>query len=415
MTVSSKKAPFYSRAYGGFTKAQEAFFLERLGNYRRKVILDPMAGQGFAISRLAHQGAHVWMGDLNPAPLLLAFLRSPQAIASRHELAAHAEGVLRRVSKRHSRLQRQMTCDDWLAPSIKADLDEYARLIGIGLFENPYHTDGSFWDSPLNVLFSAALAVLAARQLVCYRTSDNVTWLKPGGAVRESRIVAPIKAALTAWLSYAEAAAECLEDAGTLNVYRADVRTRELERFPKAHFVVTSPPYANRLDYSRMWAPESEVLSFMCGASSEKFKANQLGSTVVRGLNGTLSVESLPGFVRSALEEIKCDPAAYSSSYYYPFFLNYALSLSTALRCICNRVRSKGTVIVFVRDTARKDVMFPTNRLVSAMFRQKGQFELVDKQRHIVRHHIGFIRKNAARGLFGLAQQEWWLVFRKAT
>src|SRR5262249_13411726 len=29
---------------------------------------------------------------------------------------------------------------------------------------------------------------------------------------------------------------------------------------PKADLVITSPPYANRLDYTRMWAPELNLL-----------------------------------------------------------------------------------------------------------------------------------------------------------
>jgi hypothetical protein len=196
-----------------------------------------------------------------------------------------------------------------------------------------------------------------------------------------------------------------------------DVERGIFGRSPMVDAIVTSPPYANRLDYTRMWAPETEVLAAMSGQDPGTIKEDQIGSTVVAGQDGVNGEETrLPKIVRIALDEIRKDPTEFSESYYYPFFRNYAVSLDRSLRTTASRLESGGTLIIFVRDTVRKDVLFPTGELVSEVLTGKSVgLRRVDQERRVIKSHIGFLRKASSRGFYGLAQQEWWIVFRKGT
>src|SRR5262245_35957907 len=99
-------SPFYSRAYGGFTTAQEQYYLDVLGDVAGKSILDPMSGQGFSLSKISRKGAAVWLGDLNPAPLLLASLRDPRLIHQRIRLVKWMSELLARSGRKQRRHQR---------------------------------------------------------------------------------------------------------------------------------------------------------------------------------------------------------------------------------------------------------------------------------------------------------------------
>src|SRR5688500_11401364 len=81
------KSPFLARTYGGFTQEQEEFYRLHVGNLENKTVLDPMGGQGFTLSRLAYEGADVWIGDINPGPLHLAMLRDPRLVAQSSKLS----------------------------------------------------------------------------------------------------------------------------------------------------------------------------------------------------------------------------------------------------------------------------------------------------------------------------------------
>jgi hypothetical protein len=416
--AKATSTPFLSRAYGGYTRAQDKFIQRLIGTPRNQTILDPMAGQGFALSKYAADGATVQLGDTNPAALLLATLRDPSLIERRLELIRSLKVNLAKLRKRRRRRNATSVTDSWIAPHLVGDLEEYARLADIGLFANPFDRGKEFWLQEEETRFAAAIAVLAARDIASFRTSDNVAWLKPGGFVRERDILPALEKALTCWSDYASRLSKSIEGkpkgriiSRLMNVVSNDFG----ELRSKATHIITSPPYANRLDYTRLWAPEIHVLAAMCGRSVDRLGDYQIGTTAVEGLEYIGAGERrLPRPVRSALNEIKEDPSDYSMTYYYPFFRNYAITLMDALINISKHLKTGGTFVVFVRDTVRKDVLFPTGELVTRVLTGSDcRLKVQCEERLIIKSHIGFLRKATSRGLYGLAQQEWWLAFRK--
>ena len=405
---------FFARTYGGFTHAQEQFYRTHLGPPQGKRILDPMGGQGYTLSALAGNGCHILLGDINPAPLHLAMLRDPRMILERGQLVEGFKKWFSSFKPARRKIRRTEYLDDWISPDIKQDLQRYVSKLGLESDISPFSYNADFWSIPLNVRFAASLPILAARALSCFRGSDNVTWLKKGGLVRERELYGPVMHAVELWAKYAaDLATTYSGPVGTISTRRMDVEHGRFGRIKTVDAIITSPPYANRLDYTRMWAPELEVLSTMWGNDSTSIKNAQIGSTVVEGKTPPSWDDlMLPSQVRQVLSDIRLDDGKASDTYYYPFFRNYAISIARSLPYIVSKLAPGGLLVFFVRDTVRKDIMFPTGDLISSIVRKLG-CRLVQREKHILRHHVGFLRKSSAGGMYGLAQLEWWLAFRK--
>ena len=409
-----RQSPFYSRTYGGYTLGQVEFIREQIGNLSGKTILDPMGGQAFEVSTWPREGAKVWLGDIDPSLLILASMRSPTSIKNRDEYREALLSKLRAVNRKRMKCTALRNVDNWIAPSIAEDLNELSKRIGVGLFADPYKFSSDFWRENPQAVFEIGVILLAARELSCFRSTDNRTWLRAGGRMRHIRVKEAVEHALECWMDYARTVAEAPWSNGTLAVCRMDPSQDSFGDCPKPSTIVTSPPYANRLEYTRMWGPETEVLATICGKGTRDLRRRQMGTTLVKEQSlRELGLDGLPKNIQQVLMAIRDDGAKYSASYYYPFFQMYAQSLSASLRNMANKLRRRGVMVVIVRDTVRKDQLFATSQLVSDILIDEFEFESIKSVRKVVKGHVGQIRKKSQSGVYGLAQLEWWLSFRK--
>jgi hypothetical protein len=417
------RSPFFQRNYGGFTQQQKDFFESILNPCEGMCVLDPMGGQGYYLSEIVKEQATVWLGDLNPAPLLLACLRDPGMIIMRDSILEYMNNILKYFSSQNDRENiRYKYMDDWIAPPIKQDIEKYAEIIGTTEFGN-FSQNDKFWFSDPLIRFATCLPVLAAREIISFHESDNKTWLMPGGLLRETGIYGPLKRALDYWYDYANNVGNQMVKKlgrvtyGSLNVAYMDVEQGYFSHSPTPDAIITSPPYANRLDYTRMWYPELVIASILFNFDISLIKARQIGSTVVSNkpiLEQELIL--LPKEIQKSLAEIRKDKSSRASeSYYYPFFCNYAISLRKALSNMAIKLKNEGTLILYIRDTVRKDILFPAGMFVERILEDFG-FTSIDNnnKKHIIRSHIGILRLRGSKpSVYGMAQIEWWLAFRK--
>lgn len=416
-TPPYRQSPYYDRAYGGFTVPQEEFYREVIGAPAGLRTLDPMAGQAYGLSRLSYEGAQVYLGDINPAVLLLASLRSPEVCDRASELHHWLHERLRHLKRRRVPAAGIGYCPDWISATIQCELDEYAELFSLRSYGSPFDLPSPFWESPVRTRFAAAMVMLAARSFVCFRTCDNRTWYKRGGLERTTGLADAIVLALDTWLAQTLPFSKKLDRRilGSLTVAGMNAEDCQFPGVGEVDVVVTSPPYANRMDYSRFWAPEVETLCAMFSHEASRLKAAQMGSTVIRKRTvASEDLEMLPNAVKAALASIRAAPVRASARYYYPFFAAYAVSLAKTVRNLCRCLRPGGKLILFVRDTPRKDVLFPAGLLVEQVAQSiPGITNL--REGHpptVVRSHVGLLRRNTTTpGPHGLAQLEWWLVF----
>jgi hypothetical protein len=410
-------SPFFRRSYGGFTAGQIQFYSNCIDLSKPKTIADPMGGQGVALAQLAWAGHNVWLGDINPALSFLAALRDPAVMMNHKDLATELRSKLSIIQRRRRSVRKLEFVDDWFPPSIRDDLRDFGAMVSLPLFDDPFAFDTKFWNMPVQSQFEIGIILLSARSIACTRSTDNPTWARPGGLARETRIAPAVRRTLDVYEEYVLRNIDRLsiKQIGKITVRRTNVAKAAIAEFPMANAIITSPPYANRLDYTKLWAPETEALGVMCNRSTGEIRKDQIGSTVMKGRLAEIEANPrpLPEVAERALRRIQKDKAASSGNYYYPFFRSYAEDLTAGLLTTAGRVRKRGIMVVFVRDTVRKDILFPTGQIVTDVLKGQCGFDLVSEHQEIIKGHVGQLRQQASSGLFGLAQQEWWLAFQR--
>ncbi len=416
-------SPFFHRNYGGFTAQQKEFYEEVISPAAGVDILDPMGGQGYYLAELSRKKAFVRIGDINPAPLFLASLRDPEMIIHREALRDSAVAFLNKYfSKEDPRSDLMYTYEDeWMSPPIRRGIQHFASILNTKSFEK-ITENLAFWESDIFTKFIICLPVLAARDIITFHYSDNKTWLMPGGLIRETGIYCPLKRALEKWYAYADDIACQIQKSdgvlswGSLKAIPMNVEKGRFGNSPRPTVIITSPPYANRMDYTRMWHPELSVISELFDIQVDFIKSNQVGSTTVRGKEFEKEDYcKLPKTIQNALEDIRKDSDSKASErYYFPFFYNYAVAIQKSLDNMAKILNDNGTIVIFFRDTVRKDILFPVNTLVRTVLEDNHKFTLLKSTKEIIRNHVGLLRYRSSKpSLYGLAQREWWLAFKK--
>lgn len=397
-SASSSRSPFFGRAYGSYTPAQIEAAVQLFRHDTTAHAFDPFAGVGGALPQLIGRRHSLLAIDANPVATTFLEMRRPAWIARLHQLDQVLTSVLNSVPRYAS---GSGFVEGWLSPSMSQWLNGYAEAV---------RRRARRAADPQIAIALLALPILAARQLVSFRVSDNAAWPKPGGLATRDDPRRLLRDLFVQWAEY-------LHDQygpdnhGSLKVVRTDIRHwRSTQHFD---ILVTSPPYANRLDYLRMWAPELACLRAVTSEPLFSTLPTLIGTNVIRDSPVDPSaVRRLPKSVREALLAIRSDPAKASASYYYPFFANYAVQLHLALSHSAARVSPGGRGIVFIRDTPRKDVLFPASDVVVSALRSLGCNVLKQKS-IVVRRHIGMRRRREVASLQGLAQREWWIGFER--
>jgi hypothetical protein len=390
-------SPFFERAYGSYTAAQRAVVLKTFQpTLVTRTLIDPFCGIGSLLPSLVTAGYDVVASDINPVATAFVELRRPVHLQSLASVRASLVEVLERLPR--ARTAGRSFEPSWLPPATAAWLAEYRDRISEVLV------------APAIRSVLQLLPILVARRLTTYTASDNAAWIRPGGLSSGEDPAELLHEAFLQWSHYLYETYRTSR-IGSLRVWTHDVLTPlSGGPFDGAFF---SPPYANRLDYIRMFAPEAAVLEILAKVDVTGRSRQLIGTTVVRHADPNVMASStLPKSVRDALARIRADKAKASATYYYPFFVNYANQLHAAMKNIIAALTPRSTGVIFLRDTPRKDVLFPAVDLVTNVLR-KAKFR-VETESTVVRAHIGMRRKNVHLSLQGLAQQEWSISFKGA-
>lgn len=410
--IRGHPSPFFRRAHGGFSTAQLRFCDELdLGRGRRR-ILDPMSGQGHVLGNLAWLGYDVTLCDINPAVLALGFLRAPQLASTLHEVTGFAKSCIRAIRTRRRVPPRAQVVDGWFSREIGLDLARLAGVLQLRTQDSVGGHRGLWNDERASVV--VGLAVLAARRFVSFGTTDNVTWLRPGGLVQGVSLAQAMEEALAAWTEFVQGTARAVNvRAGVLSIRCSSALELAADLQESADLVLTSPPYANRLDYGRMWAPELAVLGALSGFDADTISAMQIGTNQVQSRRALAPRERLSRRTERTLRAIGNDPIPYARKYYEPYFRNYALELVRALVSAAGALREAGRIAVFVRDTVRKDHLFETGALVEWTLRRRCGLRQVRLSSVVVRSHVGVRQRRLLSSVHGLAQREHHVCFER--
>jgi hypothetical protein len=166
----------------------------------------------------------------------------------------------------------------------------------------------------------------------------------------------------------------------------------------KFDFFVTSPPYPNYRDYSKLFKIENWVLDNLLIESKTNFH-QMIGSNNVSGKKfGEILSPNANSFLKQLLEKSTKLSKKQKSDiqvYYYPYFALYFYTLQEAYLKVANFLTSKAIGYIVVNDNITRDIQIPVGKVICDVFCYLG-FETKNLDESQI-SHFGNIGKTAKR------------------
>jgi hypothetical protein len=347
--------------YAGFSEAFARSVLKSAALSSQAQVLDPWNGSGTTTFSASQLGLASTGFDLNPIMLVVArarLLASSEADA----VLPLARAVTSRLRGDPRGLAAADPLLDWFTPATAATLRNLERrirreLVGVrtitpqgARLENIAGTAAAFYVALFGV----------ARQLASPYQSSNPTWFRlPRG---DDRIDADRTAIVDAFIQNVSSMADALVarvEEPKLDLARADLQitdTVSTQIAPASlDFVLTSPPYCTRIDYSVATRIELALLSEVLPVGVEDLGRQMIGSTRVP--RGEITPSERWGTTcLTFLEALKRHPSKASAGYYYKTHLDYFDKMSRALTRIASGLKPGGRAVLVVQDSYYKDI-----------------------------------------------------------
>lgn len=376
------------RTYAAFEEESVFPLVQALSH--RQEILDPMSGYGSLMLYCSKLGTKAYCLEVSLPLYLWQVLVHPDNAAVLMTCVQRLES-LRNKWPRTS--VRALVSDDWFPPE--------SRNMIVGLLHLNRSVVQNLGLSSRKVeLMSLALIMPFVGRLSCSVQGNVTTHVKKGG--------------ICVYLDWQDDYSACLEAiharlAQNMRVCKAQKHTIRLgdcrtTRFPERGFraMITSPPYPNHRDFSSIFAPENDCLSWLYeeGLISHRPPSRlAIGTNVVSGRSGPV-VKSDPALrFLKCLEEFsnkKRPKAEYDNKVYYiPYFSHYFADLERAYGNVASYLsRDFDGYVIAVNNTSR-DQVIPVSETIMEIWQALGfSAKIVDAQESF---HIG-TKNPRARG-----------------
>ena len=388
---SSKRKRDWYPYYAGFPEAfSHAVLATHLKHAR--VVLDPWSGSGTTTATCFKKGLPSMGVDINPAMTVVSRARL-LPVSARNRLRSLARKILETARDNKPGLPRNDLLAQWIQPAAAQRIRSIQAAVHKTIA--PYHSI----PTPQSIcvtsdtlpaaacFFYCILFSVVRRCLARFRTT-NPMWYTPPSTYRHR--IHP------SWTSIYEAFQASLRILlGRLSITRGPsppgirpLRTGTATNlpFPTDYFdaVLTSPPYATRLDYVRGTLPELALLGANDGFIAS-LRRQTTGSPVVRGVRRRQEIPLLSSCAHQSLRHIAAHGSKGSRTYYYPWMRNYLLGLQAGLAEIHRTVIPHGVVCLVIQDSFYKDYRLDLQRMVVEMMAAFGRL-LVSRHDHATNH-----------------------------
>ena len=363
--------------YAGFTERFAEAVIDQYFD-RAASVIDPWSGSGTTTVTCLRRGMQSRGIDINPAVTVVARARL-NAISMKARLLELGARIVERASLNGDARATGELLDEWMTPAGVLLVRGVRKAIHEVVHEpEPAGaTDGNLGVDQLSAeacflycgLFGAVRRVLGR-----YGTT-NPMWLKPAGA--DFPLITPSADSLLT--SFAEQLGYLAERLSL----RSDQVPMADSVFDTGHAdrtgaegssydaVLTSPPYATRVDYIKGMLPELAVL----GADQvlvRELRRRSTGRPTVDGDRARVEdVRSALG--RTLLDAIASHKSKGSSSYYFPWMTNYLISLQSGLEEIDRIVKEGGVIAVVVQDSYYKELHVDLQGIVTEVLLDMGR------------------------------------------
>ncbi len=250
--------------------------------------------------------------------------------------------------------------------------------------------------SSLAAAFYVAL-FLTCRSLASAFQSSNPTWLRRR-KVDEAQIAVERSTVLKVFGRYVDAMSSQLavsraepalklREPGTVDIHLADTTKLKLPD-ASVDFVLTSPPYCTRIDYTAATRIELAVIAPILNASPGELSRQMIGSTRVP----IVAIDLNPRWGETCnkfLNSVRLHNSKASSGYYLKTHLDYFAKLSSSIACVTTAMKPGATAILVVQDSFYKDVHNDLPTIVSEMASFSGLKLLGSKEFRLARSMSG--------------------------
>jgi len=236
--------------------------------------------------------------------------------------------------------------------------------------------------------FLRATILLCVRPLSSIIKTENPTWFKPGGMSSNKKIQEIIGESLVTFDKYYQISYGSSDTKGRGKCIFINEDAAKLDLSEKTDFILTSPPYCNRLDYVIQYGPENYFLSAVGHPIPEN---NLIGTTRVRDYE-TLeadieNITNKSAYASGLLRNIKKTQKVEDKTYYLKYFTRYFTMLSHTVENILKNLSSSGRMYIVLQDNSHRGKIIEIDKVLRQLLEKSGWKSRVVKKWE--RHHLG--------------------------
>ena len=344
---------------------------------RPLVLYDPMAGTAPLIPLAEQRGYTAYFNDLNSLHLHLNAAKTYASWLTFKAIGpAKLLSIIRRMTSGLDRCARTGT-DRWIEPRV---LEKLARA-----WKRTEELEEAI------AVLAKAIILLGVRDFSSFVKTKNPTWLKQGGLRPRTSAEQAFQSAIDRLCGFYERAyAEHPETKGGRIVVTDYDASRSAPK-AKVDVIVTSPPFCNRVDWDRLYAPEH---FFLDGVDVWHTRTEFLGTTAVHPYEEFDSefkmVTTRSEYLRVFLDKVRerQRPKEQRSDYYVKYFTRYFAGLFRVFDMAARTLRkgSEGIYFVVQANIHRGLMIEIDSALIESLSTQGFQVSPVEDWE---RHHLG--------------------------
>lgn len=332
-----------------------------------KTILDPMAGTSQLIPYVEYLGLTAYFNDILP---LFFYVNRAKTFKTCRTILT--------LQKRNSQfLGRELR--KCLVKLEKKRLIISEKWIHDDVLEGLLHAWQKSNDYEENLgHFLKAIIILCVRSYTSTSPSPkNTTWYKPGGMTSGKKLIEVIKEQIEKIFSYYNNYYPDIENikGGDCQFLIKDASSLNLKK--EIDTILTSPAYANRYDYTVMYAPE---LYFLYKADPQidppNLKKTILASNSVEDystLENDLDILSKKApKTRAFLSEVEKRGLKRENKYYLRYFCKYYSNLYNIFDNLLSLLSARGAIYIVVQNNIHRGELNSMDEFMTEYFSMQG-------------------------------------------
>lgn len=380
--VSPKRSPKAQAGWEGFFPYYAGYpelfareLLSSAGLAESSLVLDPWNGSGTTTSAASALMLDAVGIDINPVMAIVARARTlPPSEAD--TLVALGRELLDKADRHPSILASSDPLESWFGPLTVEWIRKLEGAISTALVSDQTRASGDISSvSAFAATYYVALFALCRELASTFQTS-NPTWLKTAKA-GQRRASADRRKLADRFIALVSEMAAALtlqkvatKDVSPVELLVADTAAKvELDR--PVDFVLTSPPYCTRIDYTAATRIQLAILAPLLPMKKSELSRMMLGSIRVPVREVRQHLDWGPT-CNAFLSSVKSHTSKASAGYYYKTHIDYFEKMYRSICNISNVMRPGGAAVLVVQDSFYKDVHNPLPTAVSEIAAAHG-------------------------------------------